>query len=196
MTVQANQNRGFTLLELMVVIFIIGLMVGVVGLNVAQFDAAGELQDFGEDTYAQLSFGTDQALFGGEHIGLVPEPLNENEADLNWRLGWHRWRDGQWQPISEIPAIEPPSFVDMTIQIDEEPVDLWQWLEYEDPLPVIIFYGGGEALAATLIFELDAQAAREVTDFESRSIHMDINELGYVVWRERSEQDERAAGLR
>lgn len=184
----ATKQHGFSLLELMVAIFIIGLMVGIVGLNVAIFDPESELQDFGEDAFAQLRFGSDQALYSGEHMGLVPEPINEAGDDLRWRLAWHRWRDGIWQPVDDTVALEPPEFVDLSVVIDEDPVDLWQWLDYETPLPVIIFYGGGEALAATVIFELNPETAREVSDYERRYVHMDINELGRVVWRERSEE--------
>ena len=183
----ATKQRGFSLLELMVAIFIIGLMVGIVGINIAHFDPESELQDFGEEVFAQLRYGSDQALFDGEHIGLVPEAINEGSEDIRWQLSWHRWRDRQWQALEDLPAITPPEFVRLSIEVDQEPVDLWQWLDFEEPLPTIIFYGGGEALAATLIFELDDESARDVDEYERRYVHMDINELGNVVWRERSD---------
>jgi len=186
-----RRNQGFSLLEMMVVLFVIGMMVGLVSITTFNFDPEGELQDYGEDLYEQLRFGSDEALFGGEHIGLVPV-LVQNKDEEHWQLVWHRFRDGSWNRMEELEPIEPPSFIELSVEIDDEPVDLYKWLDFEKPLPVIIFYGGGEALAGTIILGLDGDTAANVNDFEKRYAHLDINEIGRVNWRER---DEEAAAL-
>ncbi|WP_317932526.1 prepilin-type N-terminal cleavage/methylation domain-containing protein [Halioxenophilus sp. WMMB6] len=185
---------GFSLIELMVVLFVMALAIGMATFQGFRFDADSELQNFGEEVYAQLQFGTDQALFGGEHLGLVPEVFNTASNEQAWQLTWHRWRDGEWSPVTELPPIKPPDFIKLGIEIDEQPVDLWRWLEFDKPLPVIIFYGGGEALAATLILELDSQSAQSVRDLERRYVHMQINEMGRITWLERSQEAERQLG--
>ncbi|BFM09590.1 prepilin-type N-terminal cleavage/methylation domain-containing protein [Halioxenophilus aromaticivorans] len=185
-----QRQRGFSLLELMVVLFMIGMLIGLVSVINIRFDAASELQDYAEDLYEQLRFGADEALFGGEHIGLVPQvDIGEDDKE-HWQLAWHRFRDAEWQSLDTLPPIKTPEFVEITIEIDNEPVDLYRWLEFEKPVPVLTFYGGGEALAGTIILSLDEQSAREVDDFESRYVHMDISEIGRVRWRERADQAE------
>jgi prepilin-type N-terminal cleavage/methylation domain-containing protein len=186
-------QKGFSLLEVMVTMFVVALMVTMVGINIGNFDIESQLQDYGEDLQEQLRFGSDEALFSGEHLGLVPQEI-QGASQSRWQLAWHRWRDGAWQPVEDLPAIEPPEFVELAIEIDDEPVDLWQWLDFEEPLPVIIFYGGGEALAGTIILSLTAEAGSRVQEFERRHVHMEINEIGRLRWRERAEQDELAAG--
>ena len=184
------RQRGFSLLELMVVLFMIGMLVGMVSVMNIRFDAASELQDYAEDLYEQLRFGSDEALFGGEHIGLIPQlEIGEDDRE-HWQLAWHRYRDGEWHPLDKLAPIKTPEFVELTIEIDNDPVDLHRWLEFEKPVPVLTFYGGGEALAGTLILALDNIAARDIDDFESRYVHMDISEIGRVRWRERADEAE------
>lgn len=194
--IAASRQHGFSLLELMVVMFMIGMLIGLVAINSFNFEADSELQEYAEDLYEQLHFGSDEALFGGEHIGLVPQ-LSAGEDDIErWQLVWHRWREGSWNMIETLAPIETPSFVELTIEIDEQPIDLYEWLDFELPVPVLTFYGGGEALAGTIILALDRDAAVDVKDLERRYVHMDINEIGRVIWRERAEEEARLAERR
>lgn len=193
---KAHQQRGFSLIEIMVVLLVMGMLVGLVTLSYPDFAPDSELQDYGEDLFAQLRFGSDQALFSGEHVGLVPEAVRGTNGDEHWRLNWHQFRDGQWQQLDDLAPVEPPEFVDLTLEIDEEPVDLWAWIEMEDPIPALVFYGGGEALAATLIMSLNAETASLVNDYERRHVHMDINEMGRIIWRERQAEQELANNRR
>lgn len=190
------RELGFSLLELMVVMFVLAMMFGLVSIVAFKYDPASELQDYAEDLYEQLRFGSDQAIFGGEHIGLVPQLTTDEDNFEQWQLAWHRWRDGIWSPLETLEPIKTPQFVELAIEIDDEPVDLYQWLDFEQPIPVLTFYGGGEALAGTIILALDRDAAAGVKELERRFVHMEINEIGRVIWRERAEEAERLAGGR
>lgn len=175
--------------------FVIAVFAGIAAVNIVDYDPAGELQDYSEDFFAQLSFGADEALFTGEHVGLVPqlkERTNTSQLKDLWELAWYRWRDDEWQEITDIEPLSPPDVIQFVIELDEEPLDLWEWLEFEEPTPALIFYGGGEALEATVILEIDPARADGI-DFESRTQHMDINGLGQVIWRERKEREDREA---
>ncbi|GLS27116.1 hypothetical protein GCM10007877_28350 [Marinibactrum halimedae] len=193
MKVNHSSQWGFSLIEIMVVMLVIGLGVGVATVGLMQPDPASRLKDYGEDFYSQLSWARDEALLTGEHIGMVPElvgnePGGRNDGQGVWQLLWHRWRDGEWMPLELEPLI-PPRGMLVELEIDEQPVDLWRWLEYDKPLPAAVFYGGGEATPAVWIVRLEEELAREVEEFEDRQLHMVMDELGRIIWVERSDLD-------
>ncbi|WP_460103297.1 pilus assembly FimT family protein [Sessilibacter sp. MAH4] len=201
-----KSQSGFTLIEIVVVVLLVGLFAGIASINILSYDNGDKLKDYTEDLFDQLQFAADQSLFTGEHIALVPalqDPANSTASQDQWELLWYRWRDDEWQKIEELTPIRPPEIAELSIEIDDKPLDFYLWLdrqtegdgedEEEEIVPALVFYGGGEALGATVILGLTPRASEGVTNFEDRYQHIDINSVGQVIWRERQAEKELTA---
>lgn len=87
---KARQSAGFSLIELMVVIFIIGLMATVVVLNVPS--TGGGVDDDAKAFAARLRAVSQDSILSGDLIGVS---VREGGA------GFYRYRGGVWEPLTE-----------------------------------------------------------------------------------------------
>jgi type II secretion system protein H len=156
--------KGFSLIELLVVLFIIGLLFGAVSLSV----------NFGGDPEEQLEIeairllefarlAEERAVLTGEPVGLrlIP-PAASTEIEPSWSYEWQRYRAGRWFPADDpLSARELPGHIEISLQVEGQEVDL---LAIENaasennkrrggeegeenqqgPMPSIVFYPGGE----------------------------------------------------
>lgn len=97
----AGGEKGFTLVELMIVMAIIGLMTGVVMLTIP--DPRGRLVDAGERFAARVVAARDAAVIDGREMSLSIDPLGyrfEQRSRGEWRpaaqreLAQGEWGDG------------------------------------------------------------------------------------------------------
>ena len=79
-----RQNRGFTLLELMMVMVIVILGFSAIGLNVSSGNDATELQSVARDLVSALRFAKGQALISHEETTLALD-LKENTYTVSDR---------------------------------------------------------------------------------------------------------------
>lgn len=91
----SSPDAGFTLLELMVVIFIIGLMASVVVISLP--DPRPSLSDEAERTSRIMQMASREAIASGEPVG--------------WRAGqagheFRRYRFGKWEPFDTGPLAQ------------------------------------------------------------------------------------------
>jgi general secretion pathway protein H len=139
------RQQGFTLIEIIVVVFIIGMAVGVISISVGGNAVADQARKEAEEFMLQAGYVAEQAILKGEVYGLFVElrPAQDIDGQEQWCYTWRRVRDREWQ---DLPELSPHCIVEglvIEFTIDE---DLWEYdpeLEYQDP--VIGFFPSGDA---------------------------------------------------
>jgi len=176
-TQPANNNskqRGFSLLELLAVLLIVGLMLGLVSFAIGGNDAAEKLRDNAERFTGIIRLAVDDAVLSGEPLGLSFVP---GELDDAWSFYWLRLRDGQWIPEGA-PLQEQhfPEGVSVDLQLSGETYD-WTQARPAVETPIIIFYPSGES--QTFIITLRSQYAPDGDQHIGNSV------AGDILWKER-----------
>jgi general secretion pathway protein H len=157
----AEAASGFSLIELLVVIFIIGLLIGTVSLSVTIGREPEELlAQAAEDLLEFARLAEDRAVLTGEPIGLQLLPPEEEPT---WSYRWQRYRGGRWM-AAEPPLIhrQLPDSVEISLEVEGELVNFARLEQDEEtpPLPDIVFYPGGEVTPFRLTL-FDAEAVDE-----------------------------------
>ncbi|WP_156312551.1 pilus assembly FimT family protein [Marinagarivorans algicola] len=176
---------GFTLLEVLAVIAVLGIAMGVASLTIGRGGAENRLTDKIEQFMALSEFASDRAILSGDAMGLLLEPPQwQSESEFDWEnLGWrYRWQQGNPQGMFvDIPELEPISF-DPETQIVVLIDDLeWRWEELLDRShPVTAYYSSGDISPIEIII-----TDERLPDYE-QTIH--INEYGQLEWKEFAEE--------
>lgn len=182
-----RHQAGFSLLELMVVILLIGLSLGMVSLTVSTGGAKNEVIDEIEKFMGLAQFASEKAILSGEAMGLMMEPplwqtqRGQDPDDIGWRYRWVTNSSEGWQDVPNLPPVNLPPSMRLTIEVDET---LW---EYESQLdrtvPVAAYYSSGDVTVISI----------EWTDEREPGFvqHIEVNESGELVWREAPEPPER-----
>ncbi len=170
-------ERGFSLVEILVVLMIIGLGVSLVSFALGGNEAARQLKRSAETFSAIAKLAVDEAILGGEPIGLTIVPA---EGDSPWQYYWQRYRDDLWLPAAEpLDSRSLSPLVNLELEIQNEILD---WTQLPEPerrkrlnplthqeeevvelLPLVVFYPSGEATAFRLTFySNEAPEARQL----------------------------------
>jgi general secretion pathway protein H len=178
------RNSGFSLLEIMAVITILGIAIASVSLTIGRGGAENQITEKLERFMGISRFAADRAVLSGEPMGLLLQPPQwQSDSAYDWEtLGWrYRWQTGTAQgwldiPESEFIAFDPETKID--VLIDDLP---WRWEDLLDrSLPVTAFYPTGEITSIELIF-----TDSRVPDFQ-QTVH--VNEDGELEWKELAEE--------
>lgn len=158
-------TSGFSLIELLVVIFIIGLMIGTVSLSVNIGREPGEQLEEETQRLLELSrLAEDRAVLTGEPIGLLLlPPLSSPEGQPSWTYQWQRYRGGQWvEAEAPLSSWQLPENLEVSLEVEGTQVNFSSFDDDEDnpPLPSIVFYPGGEVTPFELTL-FDAEAIDE-----------------------------------
>lgn len=188
---------GFSLVELLVVLLILGLGISLVSLSIGGDQTAKVLRDSAEEFSNLAKLAAEEAVLGGEPIGLTLVPAT---LDRGWQYYWQRYRDGSWQPEGEpLDRRELSPLIRLELEIegrfttlngkaaDEKEfgrdtggaADKGQGLA--QPLPAIVFFPSGEATVFNLIFASDGapEAQQQVS----------ANMASHIQWQDGSYDD-------
>lgn len=184
-----RRAAGFTLIEIMVVIFVIGISVGMVSLVVGRGGPDTELRQIAGRFATMSSFASERAVLTNQPVGLLLEPPAWQEAadenmEKSWRYRWQTMGLTGWQDEAGLEAVELPPTVLLDVTIEGQ---MWEWEEApETKLPIAVFYPGGEVTRFAIEFRDE-----RMPDFNQ---NVKVNDWGEVEWleepgAERSEDD-------
>jgi general secretion pathway protein H len=138
MNFSCTSQKGFTLLELMVVLVIVGVLIGVVGISMDTRQRQLEIE--GERIAALLSLAQQEAMLTAADFAV------EFSVD-GYRF--YRWREAEWRLMGD--GVFRPRQLESDVQIDlHYPEENERFLpqveiDAEVPLPKIYFFSDGEA---------------------------------------------------
>ena len=144
MRISVNRQSGFSLIEILVVMFIVALLTGVLMLSINFVD--NEKSEFETELDRIIALSTlaeEQSVVTGEPIGLV---INPPRDDNYWRYSWQRYRGGQWVD-TEAPLTGGrfPENIELSLEVEGELVEFPKLDDEDLPLlPSVVFYPGGE----------------------------------------------------
>ncbi len=179
--------QGFTLIEILIVVFIIGLTASVISLSMGGDDEKDSAPYQETQTLLQaIAFVGEYSALNGEVIALfVSQKESEDELNKHWCYTWKRFRDNSWGELPDDVLSEHcmPSNVVWELEIEGRLYIYDPDLEIQPP--VLVFSPSGEATPVEMVlFESAASASNNAQ-------HIEIDMMGASRW---VEQDEAEAG--
>lgn len=149
-----NKQQGFSLIELLVVLLIVGLMSSLVVVNFSGRDNPDEAAaSVAGQLSALIRFGRAEAILSSTSMALVlymaaehdeetPGGSHSGRQERADRFGWLAWRNGQWVR-TDMKDFSLP--VGMRLMKLETGVPSSQWANNRpDEIPEVVFYPTGE----------------------------------------------------
>lgn len=138
-------QRGFTLIELMLVILIIGLMVGTVSLALPD-SANKQRQQLASRLHAQINLASQQSVFQNKDIGLWVSGVSYN---------FYQFEGDRWtllEPQSRFSPRPLPPETYYELSLDGQPINV-----KDAQQPQILFLSDGQMSSFQLSLRSDAQ---------------------------------------
>ncbi len=100
-----GRSRGFTLLEMLVMLIVIGITISFVTLSIGVGGKPVELQNEAEKLTGMLQLALEEAVLTGKPIGLrIDETLDRSGTRFNYE--WSVLEQGKWQPFEQHPVLQ------------------------------------------------------------------------------------------
>lgn len=176
-------SAGFTLVELLVVLMIVGIAMTMVSLSLPGRDSTTLAEDEAEDFMVSARFVSEQAVLNQEIIGLFMEPRSEaGRTQQQWCYRWRRYQDESWIPVTEFLSEHClPEELQLDVRVEGEE---WQYDPRDDtPNPVLVFYPSGEATP----YEMALIPGR-FDDGETQ--RLEVSMMGDLRWHNRDDREE------
>ncbi len=185
-----SRQGGFSLMELMAVLLVVGLALGIVTNSVGRGGPEQQLYEKLEQFLVQSDFASEHAVISGEALGILLEPpawqVAENpELDLDnvgWRYRWQIYGPKGWQDIHNMPAVSLPPDIEMDVTIGKKRWD-WRAKTTDKKSPVVSISPSGEI--TQFVFEIKHTLVRDFVQ------HIELSEEGAIVWREAAEDEKK-----
>lgn len=184
-------ERGFTLIEIIFVVFIIGMAVGVISIAVGGNAAADMTRKEAEEFMLQANYIAEQSVLKGETHGLFVEPRAAQDVDgqEQWCYQWRRVRDRQWQDLPELVQHCMAEGQVIEFVVDDK---LWEFdpeLEYQEP--VMGFYPSGDG-SGKIEISIHADQLQSEDSVEQEDFELDLGgELHWVSEEKRVQEEQR-----
>ncbi|GGY86842.1 putative type II secretion system protein H [Cellvibrio zantedeschiae] len=174
--------RGFTLIEIMIVVFIIGLMATVITLSVGEDKSKAAPRLEAQAFMQAVGFVSEFAALNGEVVAMFISPRESSDSlGKYWCYNWQRYRDNAWVKLPEDSLSEHC----MDERVQWELVVEGHLYTYDPDLetqpPVLVFSPSGEATPVEMaLFE-------QGTGTNTEAQHIEIDMMGNSHWREEDE---------
>lgn len=177
---------GFTLLELLVVMAIVGLLVTFTGLTIGPEDNSElSLHDNASSLINQMAIAEASAVLSGQPVGMHLLPPTTDQE--NWQLKWSRWQNAQWRESSNrLPELSLPVDLPIELTVDGQVLDLYRQNQIQRQAPELIdnvlarpslvFFPTGEASQFTLRLGLDEVDSLKIGNTNSGTIEISESE--------------------
>ncbi len=138
-------SPGFTLIELMVVLVVVGLLVSLVGLSIGGGGERRELEEVTRSLYLRMQAASEEAIVTNREIG------------LRFREGRYRFvyldRDNaQWAAIQPggLSGASLPEWVEIELTTDGGEAEALDTEDDDELQPDLVFFSSGESTAFDL----------------------------------------------
>jgi general secretion pathway protein H len=190
-----NRQRGFSLIELMAVLVVVGLALGIVTVSVGHGGPEKQLYDKLEQFLIQSDFATEHAVISGEALGIMLEPPAWQIAanpdldpdNVGWKYRWQIYAEKGWQDIPNMPGISLPPDIEIDVTVGKKKWD-WHAKTTDKKSPVVSISPSGEI--TEFVFEIRHTLVRDFVQ------HIELSEEGTIVWREAAEDAKKLDELR
>lgn len=177
--------QGFTLIEILIVVFIIGLTASVISLSMGGDDEKDSAPYQETQTLLQaIAFVSEYTALNGEIIAMfVSQKESEDSLNKQWCYSWKRFRDNGWGSLPDDLLAEHclPETVVWELVIEGRIYNYDPDLEIQPP--VLVFSPSGEATPVEMaLFESAVSDSAQ---------HIEIDMMGNSRW---VEQDDAEAG--
>ena len=174
--------QGFTLIEILIVVFIIGLTASVISLSIGDDKKDSAPYQETRTLLQAINFVSEYTALNGEIIAMfVSQKESEGALNKSWCYSWQRFRDNQWSELPDDTLNEHclPDTVTWELVIEDHIYVYDPDLEIQPP--VLVFSPSGEATPVEMaLFEAGVSETAQ---------HIEIDMMGNSRWVEEDEME-------
>jgi general secretion pathway protein H len=174
--------QGFTLIEILIVVFIIGLTASVISLSIGDDKKDGAPYQEARTLLQTIDFVSEYTALNGEVIAMfVTQKESEDALNKRWCYSWKRLRDNNWSELPDDTLTEHCLLDTVLWELVIEGRIYAYDPDIEIQPPVLIFSPSGEATPVEMaLFE---SATNEGTQ------HIEIDMMGNSRWLEQDKAE-------